>query len=132
MKIARPHERAKVINYRLIEEQSQTFNEGLFLPIMHVKKVRIFPLKDFVLDNISLQTKGTKFTSLMDLVTLASTFTDFKFAWPIEAFKGCKRLYAYEIRIQPIHVQVRISLNQTISKKTPRTTIYKGVMFRCR
>ena len=30
MKIARPHELAKVINYRLIEDHSQKFNEGLF------------------------------------------------------------------------------------------------------
>ena len=92
---------------------------------MHVKKVRIFPLKDFVLDNISSQTKGTKFTSLMDLVTLASTFTDFKFAWPLETFKGCKRLYAYDIRIQPIYVQVRISFNQTVSKNTPHNHIQR-------
>ena len=27
-----PWRQAKVINYRLIEERSQTFNEGLFLP----------------------------------------------------------------------------------------------------
>ena len=32
LKIDRPHGQAKVINYRLIEEHSQTFNEGLFLP----------------------------------------------------------------------------------------------------
>ena len=39
-----PHEKVKVINYKLIEEHSQTFNEGLFLPCcklynkMHLKK----------------------------------------------------------------------------------------------
>ena len=31
-KMVRPHGEAKVINYRLIEEHPQTFNEGLFLP----------------------------------------------------------------------------------------------------
>ena len=51
LKIARPHELAKVINYRLIEDQSQTFNEGFFLPYCKLynkciwKKVWIFPLR---------------------------------------------------------------------------------------
>ena len=44
---------AKVINYRLIEMRSQTFNEGLFLPkscnvsslINAFEKVRIFTLR---------------------------------------------------------------------------------------
>ena len=41
---------AKVINYKLIEDQSQTFNKGLFLPYCKLynkciwKKVWIFPL----------------------------------------------------------------------------------------
>ena len=41
----------KYINYRLIEEHSQTFNEGLFLPYCKFynkciwKNVRIFPLR---------------------------------------------------------------------------------------
>ena len=32
LKIAEPHEQAELINDRLIEEHSQTFDEGLFLP----------------------------------------------------------------------------------------------------
>ena len=37
--MAIPHRQAKVISYRLIEENSQTLNEGLFLPYCKVFNV---------------------------------------------------------------------------------------------
>ena len=49
MKIARPHELAKVINYRLIEDHSQKFNEGLCHTVSFIlyafEKSANFPFK---------------------------------------------------------------------------------------
>ena len=71
LKIARPHEQDKVINYRLIEEHSQTFNERLFLPYCKlynkcILKSANFPFKTSSLKTCALLKENLHIKKLLD------------------------------------------------------------------